>query len=125
MLEILAAAAVTLTRMPAREADQGVAVDAQAIYAVDNSVIAKYDRRTGAKVAAFTGDPSKFPHMNSCAVIGRELVCAASNYPATPMVSQVEVFDPVSLVQVFPASVVFQIPLPGPPPLKQQPVRRR
>jgi hypothetical protein len=31
----------------------------------------------------------------------------------------------VSLVHVFPASSVFQIALPGPPPLKQQLVRRR
>lgn len=100
MLEILFAAAVTLVRLPAPEADQGVAVDAAAIYAVDNSVIAKYDRKTGAKVASFTGDPGRFPHMNSCAVIGRELVCAASNYPATPMVSRVEVFDPQTLAHL-------------------------
>ena len=31
----------------------------------------------------------------------------------------------VSFVHVFPASVVFQMPLPGPPPLKPQGVRRR
>jgi hypothetical protein len=29
------------------------------------------------------------------------------------------------LIQVLPASLVFQIALPGPPPLKQQPLRRR
>ena len=90
-------AAVTLARLPAPEARQGVAVDAAHIYAVDNSQIAKYDRRTGARVAVFKGDPARFPHTNSCAVIERELVCAASNYPATPMKSQVEVFDPQSL----------------------------
>src|SRR5688572_736781 len=32
---------------------------------------------------------------------------------------------PVSLVHVRPASSVFHSALPGPPPLKQQPVRRR
>ena len=32
---------------------------------------------------------------------------------------------PVSFVQVLPASVVFQMPLPGPPPLKPHGVRRR
>ncbi len=32
---------------------------------------------------------------------------------------------PVSLVQVLAPSVVFQIPLPGPPPLKPQGCRRR
>jgi outer membrane protein assembly factor BamB len=101
VLEALAAAAMlsaqTLSRLPAPEASQGVAVDASYVYAVGNSQIAKYDRRSGARVAVFTGDPEAFPHMNSCAVIGRELVCAASNYPATPMLSQVEVFDPTAM----------------------------
>lgn len=106
MLESLAAAlaavlalapAQVISRLPAPEAGQGVAVDAGFIYAVDNSQIAKYDRRTGEKVAQFKGDPARFPHMNSCAVIGRELICAASNYPATPMDSRVEVFDPSTL----------------------------
>ena len=92
-----ALAAQVLVRMPAPEADQGVAVDARAIYAVDNSKIAKYDRKTGARLAVFEGEPAKFPHMNSCAVISRELVCAGSNYPATPMQSMVEIFDPSTL----------------------------
>lgn len=103
MLSLVLAAALTLApaevvfRLPAPEADQGVAVDARHIYAVDNAQIAKYDRETGAKLAHFQGDPHDFPHMNSCAVIGPELICAASNYPATPMLSRVEVFDPDSL----------------------------
>ena len=103
MFEFLAAALLALapaqviSRFPAPEARQGVAVDAGFIYAVDNAQIAKYDRKTGAKVAHFKGDPVKFPHMNSCAVIGAELICAGSNYPATPMQSQVEVFDPRTL----------------------------
>ncbi len=106
MLEILAATVLALTpatvisRLPAPEAEQGVAVDAGHIYAVDNARIAKYDRKTGAKVALFQGDPAKFPHMNSCAVIGAELICAGSNYPVTPMQSQVEVFDPVRMVHL-------------------------
>jgi outer membrane protein assembly factor BamB len=89
--------AEVIERIAAPEADQGVAVDARSIYAVDNSTIARYDRKTGAKVAVFRGDKALYPHMNSCAVIGRELVCAASNFPATPMMSQVEVFDPATL----------------------------
>lgn len=106
MLELIAAAvlalapAQTLSRLPAPEANQGVAVDAGFIYAVDNSEIAKYDRVTGAKVAAWTGDPATFPHLNSCAVIGAELVCASSNYPALPMQGSVEVFDPQRMVHL-------------------------
>ena len=88
------------TRLSAPEADQGVAVDARSIYAVDNAEIAKYDRATGARTAHFKGDPARFKHMNACAVIGRELICAASNFPATPMLSQVEVFDPADLAHL-------------------------
>jgi len=106
VLELLAAAVVALSparevsRLPAPEAGQGVAVDARYIYAIDNSRIARYDRRSGRKIGAWTGDPERFPHLNSCAVIRRELVCASSNYPKTPMSSSVEVFDPVRLTHL-------------------------
>jgi hypothetical protein len=99
VLELIAAAALalapaeTLSRTPAAEAHQGVAVDQAFIYAIDNSAIAKYDRATGQKVAAWAGDPATFPHLNSCVAIGPELICASSNYPTTPMQSSVEVFD--------------------------------
>lgn len=103
MLSALAAAvallgpAEVLSRLPAPEANQGVAVDGRHIYAVDNSTIGKYDRRTGQRVAIWKGDAATFPHLNSCDVIGRELVCAASNYPKTPMVSSIEIFDRVRM----------------------------
>lgn len=106
MLELIAAAvltlapAQTLSRLPAPEANQGVAVDGAFVYAVGNSEIGKYDRATGQKAAEWKGDPATFPHLNSCAVIGTELVCASSNYPATPMSSTVEVFDPVNMVHL-------------------------
>ena len=89
-----------LRRYPAPEARQGVAVDANHFYAVDDSRIAKYDKATGRKVAEWTGDPAKFPHLNSCEVIGAELVCASSNYPQLPMSSSVEVFDPIRMVHL-------------------------
>lgn len=114
MLELLAVAvltlapAETLSRLPAPEANQGVAVDAGFIYAVDNSTIAKYDRVTGQRVAAWTGDPANFPHLNSCAVIGAELVCASSNYPSTPMKGSVEVFDPQIMAHLRSVSIDMQ-----------------
>jgi hypothetical protein len=84
-------------RIPAAEAKQGVAVDRRYLYAVDNSTIGKYDKKTGAKTAEWKGDPAVFPHLNSCAVIGAELVCASSNYPQVPHASSVEIFDPRTL----------------------------
>jgi hypothetical protein len=90
----LSPAAVELRRYEAPEAKQGVAVDARYLYVVDDSQIGKYDKATGKKVADWVGDPERFPHLNSCEIIGAELVCASSNYPQTPMKSSVEIFDP-------------------------------
>jgi hypothetical protein len=89
-----------IRRWKAPEATQGAAVDARHFYAVANSRIAKYDRATGTKVAEWSGDKARFPHINACAIIGRELVCASSNFPATPMTSAVEIFDPVKMVHL-------------------------
>lgn len=86
-----------LARYPAPESSQGVAVDAASVYAVGDSAIGKYDKQTGARVGGWSGDARRFPHLNSCAVLESELVCASSNYPATPMKSTVEVFDPAAM----------------------------
>jgi len=101
--------AEVVRRYKAPEATQGVAVDARHFYAVANSRIAKYDKATGERVAEWSGDRARFPHINSCAVIGRELVCAASNFPETPMTSSVEVFDPARMVHLRTLSLGQQI----------------
>lgn len=101
--------AEVVRRYKAPEATQGVAVDARHFYAVANSRIAKYDKATGEKVAEWSGDRARFPHINSCAVIGRELVCAASNFPETPMTSSVEVFDPARMVHLRTVSLGQQV----------------
>jgi hypothetical protein len=95
-----APAGETLRRYPAPEARQGVAVDADHIYAVSNWTIAKYDKRSGERIAVWEGDKTSFPHINSCTVIELEaarLVCANSNFPAVPQWSSVEFFDPTTL----------------------------
>ena len=89
--------AETIRHIPAPEARQGVAAGRHDIYAVANWTIARYDRKTGERRAIWEGEPARYPHINSCALIRRELVCAASNFPAVPHASSVEFFDPVSL----------------------------
>lgn len=92
-----AAPAPELRRIPAEEARQGAASDGRYVYAIDNSRIGKYRIADGQRVALWTGDPAVVPHLNSCAVVRRELVCASSNYPAVPQASSVEVFDRATL----------------------------
>lgn len=103
-------AATVVARWEAEEARQGVAVDARHFYAISNNRIGKYDRRTGNRVAQWEGERRLFPHMNSCVVDGRQLVCAASNYSKVPMASAVEVFDTATLRHV--RSIALP-PMPG------------
>ena len=101
--------AETLRRLPAIEAKQGVAVGPRDIYAIANYRIARYDKRTGERRTAWEGDPQRFPHVNSCALIARELVCAASNFPQVPQASSVEIFDPRTLAHKRSVSLGMEI----------------
>jgi len=101
--------ATEVQRWSAPEATQGVAVDGRYLYAIANSQIAKYDRATGRKVAEWTGERARYPHLNSCSVVGKELVCAGSNFPATPMTSSVEIFDPQRMTHLRTVSLGQQV----------------
>lgn len=98
--------AIPVFRLPAPEARQGVASDGSSVYAIDNSVIARYSVPDGALLRRFEGSVADFPHLNSCTVAAAELVCASSNYPATPHRGTVEFFDAVTLAHL--RSVVLQ-----------------
>lgn len=95
---VMAGTAETLRRLPAPEARQGVAVGRRDLYAIANYRIARYDRTTGQRRAFWEGDPGRFPHINSCALIRGDLVCAASNFPAVPQANSIEIFDRRTLV---------------------------
>ncbi len=109
LLAVLAAPAVAqeptlktveTRRLNAPEANQGVAVDRTHLYAIDNGRIARYDKASGVKQAEWTGDPVRFKHLNACLIVGKELVCAGSNYPSVPQNSAVEIFDPVKMTHL-------------------------
>ena len=87
-------------RLNAPEANQGVAADKTHLYAIDNGRIARYDKASGVKQAEWTGDPVRFKHLNACLIVGKELVCAGSNYPSVPQNSAVEIFDPVKMTHL-------------------------
>ena len=85
--------AEVVRRFPAAEANQGVAVDANFFYAIDITAIGKYDKRSGQRVGRWTDTTGRITHMNGGIVLGDQLYCAHSNYPVTPMVSSVEIFE--------------------------------
>jgi hypothetical protein len=78
----------------APEANQAAAADERFAYAITNSKIAKYDRRTGKRVAESTGEAQ---HLNSGFFWRGKLYCAHSNYPSIPEVSQIKVVDPETM----------------------------
>ena len=90
-----------IQRFQIKEARQGVGVDANAFYAVDNTVIAKYDKKTGALIAKWEGDASGSAiHLDSATVVDGKLYAAHSNYPAWPMTSSVEVWDAATMQHI-------------------------
>lgn len=78
----------------APEANQAAIADGRFVYAVDNTVIAKYERSTGRKVAVSTSDAK---HLNSAAWWEDRIICAHSNFPRKPEQSEVRVLDPETM----------------------------
>jgi hypothetical protein len=87
-------------RFHAAEANQGVAVDENSFYAIDNTSIGKYDKRSGQRVGGWQDTTGRITHLDSGIVLDDELYCAHSNYPDTPMVSTIEVFEPKGMTHV-------------------------
>jgi hypothetical protein len=76
-----------------REANQGVGVDKDHFYAVDDRAIAKYTK-AGTFVAKWEG-PTTGPiiHLDSARVIDGKIYASHSNYRFFPMTSSIEVWD--------------------------------
>ncbi len=90
--------AETLATFAIKDARQAVGVDADSFYAIDNTVIAKFEKASGKPLARFES-PKDGPviHLDSAAVIDGKIYTAHSNYPAWPMTSSVEVWDAATL----------------------------
>ena len=86
---------------PAAEARQAVAVDAGSFYAINSRSIARYDRKTGARIAAWTeAKDGPIIHLDSGVVVDGKLYTAHSNYPEWPMTSSLEIWDAATLKHV-------------------------
>ncbi len=81
-------------KFEAPEAKQAAAADQRYLYAIDNTVVAKYDRATGKRVAVSTG-PAR--HLNSGFFWEGKLYCAQSNFPQKPELSEIKVLDPATM----------------------------
>ena len=77
-------------KMPAPEAHQAAAADKDFVYAITSRGIAKYDRKSGKRVATSQGSAK---HLNSGFFWKGKLLCAHSNYPFKPERSEIKVLD--------------------------------
>jgi len=76
------------------DANQGVGVDRDHFYAVNNRTIGKYDKQTGKLVKKWQGEKDgQIKHLDSAMVMSGKIYAAHSNYPEWPMTSSVEIFD--------------------------------
>jgi hypothetical protein len=91
----------SIARFNTPAARQGVCADANHVYVVDDRLIVKADRKTLQEVARFE-TPREGPiiHMNSLSLHEGKLYAAHSNYPESPMLSSVEIFDPAAMLHV-------------------------
>ena len=70
------------------DAGQGVGVDARFFYAVDDTAISKYEKKTGTLVKRWTQDKGgPLIHLDGAMVRDGKIYAAHSNYPAWPMTS--------------------------------------
>ncbi|MCC6982318.1 MAG: cycloisomerase [Bauldia sp.] len=92
---------VTVRSYDAEYANQGVGVDAEFFYAVDNEEIGKYSKATGELVDSWI-DPEGGPaiHFDSAVVVDGLLYASHSNYRQWPMTSSIEVFDTATMEHV-------------------------
>ena len=77
-------------KMPAPEAHQAAAADKDFVYAITSRAVAKYDRKTGKRVATSQGEAK---HLNSGFFWKGKLLCAHSNYPFKPERSEIKALD--------------------------------
>ena len=90
-----------LRRYKAPEAGQGVAVDRDFFYAINNHTIGKYRKSTGERVAGWEGGAGgEIIHLNAGSIVNGRLYGIHSNYPGVPMLSSLELFDPATLQHV-------------------------
>jgi hypothetical protein len=90
-----------LRRFKAPEAGQGVAVDREFFYAINNHTLGKYRKDTGVRVAGWEGGKGgEIIHINAGFVRDGRLYGVHSNFPGVPMLSSLELFDTATLKHV-------------------------
>ena len=81
-------------KLPAPEAHQAAAAEGKFVYAITSRGVAKYDRKSGKRLATSQGAAM---HLNSGFIWEGKLLCAHSNYPLKPERSEIKALDTDSM----------------------------
>ncbi|KAF2100598.1 hypothetical protein NA57DRAFT_74200 [Rhizodiscina lignyota] len=91
----------TLRIINATDADQGVAVDADHFYSIDNFSITKHRKATGQPILQwYGGEDGAIIHLDGGVVINGTLYAPHSNYPGLPISSSIEMWDVSTMTHV-------------------------
>ena len=94
--------AAVLAEFPAPNARQGIAVDRNHFYTVNNYAVSKHDKISGAVLASWEGSSEGEPliHLDSLVSLDGRLYASHSNYPDWPMTSSIEVWNADDMTHV-------------------------
>ena len=93
-------AATVLQRYSSADAYQGIAVDAEYFYTINNRQISRHRKDSGTLVNRWNDAGNlavPLIHLDSGVIVAGQLIAAHSNYPRWPMRSSLEFFDADSL----------------------------
>ena len=69
-------------------------MDEHYFYAIDNRIVAKYEKQTGKLISKWEGEKDgPIIHLDSAAVFDGKIYCAHSNWSEWPMTSSIEIWD--------------------------------
>lgn len=86
---------------PAREAFQGVCVDEDHFYAIEDRSIGKYQKETGEKIKIWSASQDDgILHLNAATIVNGKIFAAHSNWPNVPMLSSIEIWDANTLEHI-------------------------
>ena len=91
----------TVRKFKAPDAIQGVAVDKDYFYSIDDYSITKHNKTTGKRLLQwYGGEDGPVIHLDGGVVINGTIYCPHSNYPNSPETSSVEMWDANTLEHI-------------------------
>lgn len=91
----------TVRTVKAADAIQGVAVDAEYFYSIDDYSITKHNKTTGEPLLQwYGGEYGPIIHLDGGTVIDGIICCPHSNYPSSPETSSVEMWNATTLEHI-------------------------